>query len=177
MLQDEEGFMWFGTKGGLNRFDGYTFKVFHRNSNNTRSLGSDFIQTLYESNGTLWIGTDKGIYTYNRRTEDFSPLKVALNTNVKAITDDEKGNIWFIAGNTLSKYNFENGQLQTYDNKIFDATALCRTPEGTIWVATATGHLNKYQPASDSFISYDLFIGSPPGTVYSLREDPLWGRE
>lgn len=161
-LQDQEGFMWFGTKSGLNRFDGYNFKVFYKKANDSTSLGSDFVPVLYESHGKLWIGTDNGIYSYNRETEDFSLLKVTSNNTIRAITDDNNGNLWFIAENVLSKYSLENKILQTYNSKSLNATALCNTPNGGIWVATASGHLHKYDASTDSFLGFDLFTHSDP---------------
>ncbi len=47
-LQDKKGFLWFGTKDGLNRFDGYTFKIFRNNSTDSQSIGNNFIHCIYE---------------------------------------------------------------------------------------------------------------------------------
>lgn len=59
VLQDRKGFMWFGTKDGLNRFDGLSFRVFKKEDS---GLGNNFITALYEDkNGNIWVGTDAGV--------------------------------------------------------------------------------------------------------------------
>ena len=62
MLQDDNGFLWFGTKDGLNRYDGYNFKVFRNEPDIENSLGSNFIRCLYQFNNFLWVGTDTGLF-------------------------------------------------------------------------------------------------------------------
>ena len=71
-MQDEDGFMWFGTKDGLNRFDGYRFKTYRSNGDPFHSLGSNYIQCLHEYNGTIWVGTDKGLYQYDKKKDQFT---------------------------------------------------------------------------------------------------------
>ena len=70
ILQDRRGFMWFATRDGLNRYDGYTFVVYKHNPNDPGSLSSNFLQDLMEDDhGYLWIATNTGvnqIRPYNR---------------------------------------------------------------------------------------------------------------
>ncbi len=75
MLQDKEGFIWVGTKGGLNRYDGYSFKVFTNDPYNPHSISNNNIRTLFEdSKGRIWAGTlEGGMNVYNKQTGEFQP--------------------------------------------------------------------------------------------------------
>ena len=65
ILQDKAGFMWFGTKDGLNRYDGSSFKIFKYDRTDEYSLGNNYILALYEDvEGNIWVGTDMGLYIY-----------------------------------------------------------------------------------------------------------------
>ena len=73
ILQDSKGFMWFGTRNGLNRFDGYSFRTFRNIPTDSFSIGSNSILSLCEDdNEQLWIGTYKGAYIYNPARERFT---------------------------------------------------------------------------------------------------------
>ena len=66
ILQDSRGFLWFGTYNGLNRYDGYNFKIFLPESLNPQSISNHSIWSLYEdSKGYLWIGTLDGLNRYD----------------------------------------------------------------------------------------------------------------
>lgn len=61
IIQDRKGFLWIGTESGLNRYDGYEFKVFKNNQNDPGSLPYNSIWSLYEDRaGYIWIGTKNG---------------------------------------------------------------------------------------------------------------------
>lgn len=114
ILQDRKGFMWFGTKDGLNRYDGYTFKIFQNDPFDSTSLSSSFITVLFEdSRGWLWAGTrDGGLNRMDRQTEKFfryqhdSHNSNSLGSNqVTALAEDSQGNIWVgTATGGLSKF-------------------------------------------------------------------------
>ncbi|WP_431292531.1 ligand-binding sensor domain-containing protein [Pedobacter sp. P26] len=73
-VQDGNGFMWFGTKDGLNRFDGYSFKTYRHDTEKAGSLGNDLISALHHDHEqTLWVGTNNGVYQYNPKKKA-SPL-------------------------------------------------------------------------------------------------------
>lgn len=159
-LQDRDGFLWFGTLNGLNRFDGYTFKIFRNNPEDSTSIGSNFIRCLYyDNNETLWIGTNKGIYIYNKLQEKFSLLKGVPAGNSTAIAADSRGNYWFIVNSAVYSYNLKTRKTKSYP---FNegrpvATSIAVTGDGDLWVSTLTGSLKKYTPALDSFITYSAY--------------------
>lgn len=161
-LQDSRGFMWFGTKDGLNRFDGYTFKVFRHNPKDSSSIGSNFIHALYEgADGTLWVGTENGLYSYNNSTESFLFLGIAPRGQVRAIQGDSTGNIWFVSGFSLFRYHPARRQLQYFSiDSFFEASSLCLSPDGNIWVATTDGYLQQYDAHTGAFRAYDMFSHS-----------------
>jgi len=160
-LQDKRGFMWFGTKDGLNRFDGYSFKIFRNNPEDSTSIGNNFIHTLYEDpNGTLWVGTENGLYQYETFTESFRLLQPAPKGQIRAIQADSKGNLWFVSGFSLFQYT-PGKKLRYYDvDTFFEASSLCLSSDGNLWVATTNGLLKKYDPRTNSFGSYDVFLHS-----------------
>src|SRR5713101_1990724 len=87
ILQDREGFMWFGTADGLNRFDGYSFTIFRHSEDNTNSLiGNGILTLLQDGSGRILIGTHRGLDIYNSREENF--IHVLSDCQVTSIVED-----------------------------------------------------------------------------------------
>lgn len=105
MMQDRQGFMWFATKDGLNRYDGYNFKIFTRDPYNLHSISGNFCTALLEdTRGRIWIGTEKdGLNLYDPKTQRFThitvsdkSLKGAGNYAIDYLKEDQSGAIWII---------------------------------------------------------------------------------
>src|SRR5690606_8855097 len=74
IYQDHNGFLWFGTYDGLNRYDGYEFKIFRNSLSDSNSLPHNFIYAIHEdADHNLWVGTGQGIGIYSDVTGDFRP--------------------------------------------------------------------------------------------------------
>lgn len=161
-VQDKNGFMWFGTKDGLNRFDGYRFKTFNINNKDESSLTRDLISALVlDKKGVLWVGSDKGLYQFDAQYERLVPFIDTLSF-IWDINIDSRGQLWFISGPNLFRYNFEKKELLSFPaSKYFHATSICETSDGTMWFSSADGYLMKYNAAIQIFQRYNVFAHSP----------------
>ncbi|RMD50561.1 MAG: hypothetical protein D6830_02370, partial [Ignavibacteria bacterium] len=139
IVQDTSGFLWFGTSNGLNRYDGYEFKIYRNNPLDSSTISNNAISAIYlGKNGTLWIGTTDGIlneynfekdnfkrhyilkdlsFNYSRQTYYDYPLPISRNneTTITSITEDTEGYIWVGTwGNGLIKYDRLNNKVRLY---------------------------------------------------------------
>lgn len=102
IVQDKNGFMWFGTDDGLSRFDGHDFKIYKYQENNPNSLVDNSIRALFiDEKGAIWIGTNKGICKFYPETETFEQFEIdyiditkVSGSQVSSIKKDKYGSIW-----------------------------------------------------------------------------------
>ena len=111
VLQTTDGYLWLATDNGLNRYDGYSVKVYYHRTNDSSTITSSVIRSLIEDReGNLWIGTKSGINLYNKKSQRFEkPIKLDdsnfQNQEVVNMRLDSSGNIWI---NTLNDIGFFN---------------------------------------------------------------------
>ncbi|MFN8348767.1 MAG: two-component regulator propeller domain-containing protein [Spirosomataceae bacterium] len=115
LIQDRQGFLWIGTKDGLNRYDGYHFKVFTNDTYTPHSISGNTVTALFEDHhGRLWVGTEKGgLNLFDARTQRFYHCRITDDSGIHKgnydiifIREDPDGNIW----------------ISTYENKLFKIT-------------------------------------------------------
>ncbi|BAV05415.1 Signal transduction histidine kinase [Filimonas lacunae] len=164
MLQDSSHYMWMGTKDGLNRFDGYRFKVFRHNVKSNTSIGSNFIHCLQEDKrGILWIGTDKGIYRYNAILESFELLSTQITGVISEIKSDTANNLWFLMNKTLYQFQPAQYKLVWFDPERFGFfTSFTILPNGYLCLGTPEGMAKLYHPTQRTISSIDMFAHSQP---------------
>jgi len=148
VCQDYKGFMWFGTRYGLNRYDGHEFKIFNPVFNDTSSISSSHINKVFEDKQrNLWIATRNGLNLYDRDKDQF--IRIVLedslftaNTYLTSIAEDKNGGIWLAGSGGISKISVKNGKVilsKNYEligNKI-NRLFVDRTNK--LWIAGNTG--------------------------------------
>jgi signal transduction histidine kinase/ligand-binding sensor domain-containing protein/DNA-binding response OmpR family regulator len=170
--------MWFGTKDGLNRYDGYSFVVYQHDPFDTTTISANYITALYEdSRGYIWIGTlNGGLNCFKRETETFIRINFRSNSQennklneIKSISEDSKGNIWFsIKGDGLFRLSMKNGNPRqiTYKQFISDAgnpeslnsniiNCLLIDSKENLWLGTESG-LNLFDFLTGKFKHFNI---------------------
>ncbi len=197
ILQDRRGFIWFGTEDGLNRFDGYGFKVYRHDPDNAASLGNNAIQALYEdSSGSLWVGTEgRGLDKLDRETEQFTHYRAGpedwaglSHDYIHALYEDKTGVLWIGTGGGLSRVDLKLGRWTNYrqDTRAPDAIrrgsvdAILESRAGILWFGTSGG-LIRYHQGENAFATYRHDPADPASlsldAVSSVAEDAtgaLW---
>ncbi|MCW5971371.1 MAG: hypothetical protein KIT57_22920 [Blastocatellales bacterium] len=198
MLQDRQGFMWFGTQNGLNRFDGYSFNVYRHDAADPGSLRDNYVLSLYEDRGgVLWVGTNKGgLNRYDRRTEQFRAYvnipddaeSLSLNA-VTAIVEDEAGYLWVATdGQGVNRFDPRTGKFKRFINdpagaenrRLNIVNDLYLDGAGTLWLGTSLGlsgmdlrnhEIRRYRhdPKDPQTLSHDRVQ-----SIVEDREGALW---
>ncbi len=172
---DSKGFLWVGTQDGLNRYDGYSFKVFRNQPLDDHSIASNFIYSISEdTSGRLWVGTQAGLSCYSRATGQFSNYRYTdggdsslASAVVYYVYVDRENNVWAKTLETLDCLNPKTGKFAHYRhyndpfNYSVGTNDLCifEDSKRNLWVGTKDG-LNLFDRARRIFKRY-----------YNKRED------
>jgi ligand-binding sensor domain-containing protein/signal transduction histidine kinase len=128
IVQDDQGFMWFGTQYGLDRYDGYEFKVFMHDPARANSLSCVYIHSLFKDrSGTLWVGCDQFLDRLDSVHETFTHYRVDTDevaNYVSAISQDRSGMLWLATGRGLFKLNPDTRQVTHYSHDSADPSSL-----------------------------------------------------
>lgn len=170
VFQDSKGFMWFGTKDGLNRYDGHQFKIFKNRPQDPLSLQNNHVLTLYETKDRrIWVGTYNGVSIYNPVTEDFSSFDVAsqdgseIGGQILEIQEDLSGNLWFASATQgLYRFHLPTQKLHHYIHQpgikgtlaSGSVSSLAVDEKGVVWVGILGGGVQQFIPANATFEEY-----------------------
>jgi len=164
-LLDSKGFLWFGTYEGLNKYDGYHFKLLAHSISDTSSIGGNFITALFEDREhNLWIGTSKdGLSVLNQRTNVVKRYKPGKGTfdlpydYISCITQDSRGTLWVGTMNGLCRFDSLKKGFITYKHNqskqsLSSNAVMCITEDksGDLWIGTSFG-INVYNRKTACF--------------------------
>lgn len=198
IVQDQTGFMWFGTQNGLNKFDGYQFTVYRNDPFDPTSVSNDNAGNIYiDHDGYIWVGTwGGGVDRLDPRTGQFK--NYTLNPNdpnslssdrVQTIFQDSRGTVWIgTSGGGLNKLDSQTDTFTHYlpnPNNPFSISndriwRIDEDRDGYLWIATSNG-LNRFDPATEKFSHYFNDPANPASlshnlvrTLYIDRAGVLW---
>lgn len=177
-FQDRYGFMWFGTRDGINLYDGYHFKVFRNEIGNDRSLASNIINDISEdASHHIWIATQNGLSLYDRANNHFYNYTVEEGLPVRKILVDSNNNIWVGGTFGLLKFDAENKifiplkpNTSSHKNpESFSVNDIKEDRQGRLWIATNSFRIFIYDQKTN-----DLQKLSIQKTVSDARIESLF---
>ncbi len=184
IIEDQQGYIWFGTELGLARYDGYSLKSYLSDNEKPNSIADPYILDLeLTENNQLWISGEKGLSRYNRETDDFTVFTHdEKNTNslssntITALQEDSSHILWIATDKGLDRFDTKKNQFQHFkhnsnnplsipSNKI---RTLFRSKKGELWLGTNKG-LATYNHDGGNFKIIKLSKGKQP-SILSLAE-------
>lgn len=176
IIQDHQGFMWIGTQNGLNRFDGYSFKVFKQDPKVPSSLTHNWVTAIFEDSAhQVWVGTESGgVDCFSPDKNGFIHFRLSRNKNslpeyvpginaIKAIVEDHDGKLWI--GSQGGGLLCLNPKTKKWEKHILHepgkSDSLCsnrirvlyKDHQGIIWIGTYEG-LSTYDPKNGKFVTF-----------------------
>jgi ligand-binding sensor domain-containing protein/signal transduction histidine kinase/DNA-binding response OmpR family regulator len=195
IIRDRNGFLWFGTSTGLNRYDGYEFETYLKSNSDSATLSDNDVNNIAEDHdGNLWIGSRMGISVLDVNTYRFRRINLiglaksgCQDVNyVTALTSDSEGNIWIGTHSGLFFYNRITGAIEHFMldeqscSSLFNSiTALSHDIEGSVWIGTVNGYIFKYNISSSSIeklesLRFRSSTGNPISRLFADKDGILW---
>lgn len=173
ILRDRQGFMWFGTRDGLNKYDGYGFVVYKNDPDDSFSLSSNFVTSIIEDRkGDIWVGTwGGGLDRFDKAKAKFVHYGSRVHSDfVNTLLQDSRGMIWI--GSTdhgawtmdpgtgkLTSFAYNPANPGSLDDN--DVQSVLEDSRHQIWLGTSHGGLNLFDRKSGSFRRFRHDAGDP----------------
>ncbi|MFC1606505.1 two-component regulator propeller domain-containing protein [Candidatus Latescibacterota bacterium] len=189
--EDAENNLWFGTYGGLLKYDNKKneFSLFVSGNKNTHLTNQVIHDIAFDRNGRLWIGSENGLNLMDTERERFAHFlfdpddpKSLSNNNVYSIKEDYSGNIWIGTAHGFNLYNNELGQFTRYTELDGLPNNVVRSMEfdynDNLWIGTDKG-ISRFNTVKRSFLSFDYVSGLPfnyisENTIFRDREGNMF---
>ncbi|MFZ6731676.1 two-component regulator propeller domain-containing protein [Undibacterium sp. Ji42W] len=197
MLQDRQGYMWFGTQGGLHRYDGSKVVFFRHDPSRTDSLTDNWVWALHQDDkGRIWVGTrNGGLHRYDMATEtmvryqrNLADIRSSGGNQIQAIIGDSSSGLWLATGDGLAHFDPDTARFQIMRHDDKDAasiasdqvSALNLDKDGNLWAGSNAGVSVMYR-GKTSFENFHLDSDAKPdprhNNVQALLSDKqgnLW---
>jgi signal transduction histidine kinase/ligand-binding sensor domain-containing protein len=180
IVQDNQGFLWFGSQHGLYRFDGYNYKTFIHDPADPQSVSCVLILTVFRDfDGTLWAGCNRFFDRLDIRTETFTHYPIPF---VEQVSQDKSGILWLSTPSGLYSLDPRTGFSRRYAHRSDDPSSLSSSnirstredKEGNLWVATSLG-MDEFDRSSGKVLLHIPLPGpSYVLSVYEDRQGTLW---
>lgn len=188
-MQDSYGFIWLGTSDGLNCYNGRGNKVYRNVLNDKFSLENNFVQALFEEeNHNIWVGTNWGLYIYDREYDRFTYFDkktrygVFISSEIKKIIKSESGLIWIATlGQGLFVYNPQTDVLTQNSLQTSFVWDVCENNSGHIYASSLQEGLLCFDENGKFLQSYPLLsAGNNPDNyrincLLDIRSDIWFG--
>ena len=186
MLRDSNGFMWFGTASGLNRFDGVGMKVFMNDPEDPASLHDNYVQDIQEDpQGNLWICAGDIYAVFEPRTETFRKLGpdyykgIGMKQEAQIVYIDKNVMwLWARGDGLYARIGGVTRMVEAYDPQA-EVTDIVSNPRtGRMYVARSDGSIGEYDKAGRKLVN-KLHVGvqNVDRAIFSLfvdRMERLW---
>lgn len=185
ITQDDQGFMWFGTRDGLNRYDATRLSVFRNNPNDPGSISDNTVYALLtDSDKRFWIGTRHGLNLYDAGTDAFmdevyyADTREKFHNTVNCLYEDKAGNIWvgtrdglyrLVEGDTFLLVAFRHDEQEPNSLVDNDVRSIYQDSKGILWIGTAFG-LSRLDFRGVEDYSFQSFV-IPGGGNQSLKNN------
>lgn len=159
IYQDRLGFMWLGTRDGLNRYDGYQFKIFRNQVGDSTSISENIIKDIKEdARGNIWIATEKGISKYDTGQDSFEnyPIIIPLypNPTVDVIHISKDQRIWVGGNFGLLSFNVEEGgfskdflsQYDEHPTRKYSVSSILEEADGNLLIGSSKKGVLRWNP-------------------------------
>ncbi len=180
ICQDKDGYIWFATSYGLNRYNGISVEKFFNDKTHHGSLNSNYISCLYlDTDSVLWIGTDRGLQIYNDTLEIFEDVKIpdgVESREIYCITQDKNRNLLIGAPTGLFSYNLSEKSFQeiTFEDQKVKNDSVYRMvvdEDNNVWFTRFQRGLYYYNRATNEIKEFR----AQPNEVKALSEDWISG--
>ncbi len=190
VIQDKDGFLWFGTKNGLNKYDGYKFTIYKNNPLDSTSLSYNWMYgscLLEDNDGKIWVGTQNGLNRFDKATEKFERYNAnqISSSSIGCLYMDYTKNVWVGTYSGLNLYNKATNSFFQYRQNTTKAiqedfyTKILDKRDGNLILATKKGLWlfnikNKTFSQHPSSIENSVVANSQISDILEDNEKNLW---